>query len=287
MTSMPEEALDSARWRSFRSFLLSLEDAELQGTFEQLQAEMMAREEQERHIMRLLFSSLVTADLERAREEILREQAERVEDLRIVAMDSAASERRPTAAVSPGTGQGSAGPDEPVLHESRQNGLDTAHRIACCSPSQIPEELACMSGPSGVMDVVTAVTTAKGDFNMTMSSSTDQALPAAPADEGRQSGKNAPRRSRRKATRGHKAAKGRVTSRGPKADGAREGSKTAAVLALLQRTKGATLAEIMDGTGWQAHSVRGFISGMIGKKMGLKVASARRDDGQRVYSLRK
>ena len=48
MTSMPEEALDSARWRSFRSFLLSLEDAELQGTFEQLQAEMTAREEQER-----------------------------------------------------------------------------------------------------------------------------------------------------------------------------------------------------------------------------------------------
>src|SRR5947209_12153041 len=138
MTSMPEEALDSARWRSFRSFLLSLEDAELQGTFEQLQAEMMAREEQERHIMRLLFSSLVTADLERAREEILREQAERVEDLRIVAMDSAASERRPTATVSPGTGQGSAGPDEPVLHGSRQDGLDTADRIACCSPSQIP-----------------------------------------------------------------------------------------------------------------------------------------------------
>ena len=195
MTSMPEESLDAARWRSFILSVVLLEDADLQCTFEQLQAEITAREEQERHIMRLFFSSLVTADLERTREEILREQAARVEDLRIVAAASAAKERRPPAAVSPTTEQGCAGPDEPV-HGSRHDDLDTADRIACCSPSQIPEQLACMSGPSGVMDVVTAVTTAKGDFNMTMSSSTDQALPAAAADEGRQSGKNAPRQTR-------------------------------------------------------------------------------------------
>jgi hypothetical protein len=55
----------------------------------------------------------------------------------------------------------------------------------------------------------------------------------------------------------------------------------------MQRAKGATLAEIMEATGWQAHSVRGFISGALGKKMGLKVESAKRDDGQRVYSVPK
>src|ERR1039458_2094040 len=73
----------------------------------------------------------------------------------------------------------------------------------------------------------------------------------------------------------------------PKAEGAREGSKTATVLALIQRAKGATLAEIMDATSWQAHSVRGFISGTLGKKMGLRADSAKRDDGPRVYSIAK
>jgi hypothetical protein len=65
----------------------------------------------------------------------------------------------------------------------------------------------------------------------------------------------------------------------------REGSKSAAVLALIQRAKGATLAEIMEATSWQAHSVRGFISGTLGKKMGLKVESAKREDGTRFYSI--
>jgi hypothetical protein len=65
------------------------------------------------------------------------------------------------------------------------------------------------------------------------------------------------------------------------------GSKTAAVLALLQRAKGATLTEIMQATSWQAHSVRGFISGTLGKKMRLTVTSTKRADGARVYSVAK
>jgi hypothetical protein len=66
---------------------------------------------------------------------------------------------------------------------------------------------------------------------------------------------------------------------------ARQGSKKAEILALIERPKGATLAEIQKATGWQAHSVRGFISGTLGKKMGLIVESARREDGQRFYRL--
>jgi hypothetical protein len=66
---------------------------------------------------------------------------------------------------------------------------------------------------------------------------------------------------------------------------AREGSKKAEILALIQRPKGATLAEIQKAIGWQAHSVRGFLSGTARKKMGLAVASDKREDGQRVYRL--
>jgi hypothetical protein len=72
----------------------------------------------------------------------------------------------------------------------------------------------------------------------------------------------------------------------PKA-GVLEGSKTATLLALIQRPEGATLAELMTAASWQAHSVRGFISGTLGKKMGLTVGSAKREDGERVYTIAK
>ena len=82
-----------------------------------------------------------------------------------------------------------------------------------------------------------------------------------------------------------KAGKGKRAKGGDKPAAARDGSKKATVLGLLQRKGGATLAQIMKATGWQAHSVRGFISGALGKKMGLTVDSARREDGERVYSI--
>jgi len=58
-------------------------------------------------------------------------------------------------------------------------------------------------------------------------------------------------------------------------------TKAELVLSLLRQTGGATLRALMAATGWQAHSVRGFISGQLTKKMGLKVRSFKRD-GQRV-----
>ena len=66
---------------------------------------------------------------------------------------------------------------------------------------------------------------------------------------------------------------------------AREGSKKAAILELLRKSKGATLKELMAATAWQAHSVRGFISGAIIKKMGLKVESSKNSDGERAYRI--
>ena len=87
--------------------------------------------------------------------------------------------------------------------------------------------------------------------------------------------------SAKKAAKATKAAKTE-----PKTGMVRDGSKTAKVLELIQRPGGATLKELMKATGWQAHSIRGFISGTLGKKMGLTVTSAKDDDGERSYSIK-
>ena len=65
----------------------------------------------------------------------------------------------------------------------------------------------------------------------------------------------------------------------------REFSKKQIVLDMLKRKGGATMAEIQKSTEWQAHSVRGFISGALGKKMGLKVESTKNDAGERCYKV--
>ena len=67
---------------------------------------------------------------------------------------------------------------------------------------------------------------------------------------------------------------------------ARDGSKTAKILDLLKRADGATLKELMKATGWQPHSVRGFVSGTVGKKMGLIVTSTKGEGGERSYSIK-
>ena len=67
--------------------------------------------------------------------------------------------------------------------------------------------------------------------------------------------------------------------------GTAPGTKTEQVLTLLRQPGGASLGAIMRLTQWQSHSVRGFISGHLGKKLGLKVKSFRRD-GERRYAIR-
>jgi len=71
-----------------------------------------------------------------------------------------------------------------------------------------------------------------------------------------------------------------------KATGAREGSKTAKILELLKRPSGVTARELLKATGWQPHSLRGFLSGTVDKKMGLAVTSTKGEDGERSYEVR-
>ena len=63
------------------------------------------------------------------------------------------------------------------------------------------------------------------------------------------------------------------------------GSKKDLVVAMLDAAEGVTLAQIMAATGWQKHSVRGFLSGAVGKKMGLTVVSSKPKDSERVYRI--
>ncbi|WP_119419686.1 DUF3489 domain-containing protein [Desertibaculum subflavum] len=63
------------------------------------------------------------------------------------------------------------------------------------------------------------------------------------------------------------------------------GTKIARVVTLLRGEAGATLAEIVEATGWQAHSVRGAISGTLKKKLGLTVTSHKVEGRGRVYRI--
>ena len=64
-------------------------------------------------------------------------------------------------------------------------------------------------------------------------------------------------------------------------------SKKETIIGLLRRKHGASLADLMDATGWQAHSVRGFLSGTVKKKLGLKLDSKETDSGLRKYYVRR
>jgi hypothetical protein len=71
----------------------------------------------------------------------------------------------------------------------------------------------------------------------------------------------------------------------PKAPKIRAGTKQAQIIALLQRSQGASIAEIVDVTGWAPHSARGMISGALKKKLGLEIATATDAQRGRIYHI--
>jgi hypothetical protein len=75
-------------------------------------------------------------------------------------------------------------------------------------------------------------------------------------------------------------------ARKKEASAPRAESKGAKIIDMIGRAKGATLAEIMKATDWQAHSVRGFIS-IAAKKHSINIESSKNDAGDRVYKIAK
>ena len=63
------------------------------------------------------------------------------------------------------------------------------------------------------------------------------------------------------------------------------GSKADLLIGLLKREEGASIDELTAASGWQAHSVRGFISGTLKKRLGMTVTSAKDTTGTRRYGI--
>jgi len=95
----------------------------------------------------------------------------------------------------------------------------------------------------------------------------------------------APKRQVRRTEKAAKIAKNAGGKKAAKPTDSREGSKKNIILELLRRKEGATIAEVAKATDWQNHSIRGFISGTVSKKMGLAVESSKNDTDERTYRI--
>ena len=99
-------------------------------------------------------------------------------------------------------------------------------------------------------------------------------------------------KARTKGSKATRSAKPQAHSRGSSApnpkravDGTRRQTKQAACLALLRGPNGASIDELQKATGWQAHSVRGFLAGAVKKKLGLALTSDKDAGGVRHYRI--
>ena len=89
-----------------------------------------------------------------------------------------------------------------------------------------------------------------------------------------------------KAAKNEKPTKKAAAGKKSGGDKGERSNKKAEVVAMMKRAKGATLAEIMEATGWQKHTVRGFVS-ILGSKGGEKIESSKNAAGERTYKITK
>jgi hypothetical protein len=83
---------------------------------------------------------------------------------------------------------------------------------------------------------------------------------------------------------GKRAKKAKPAKQAPGDQPSERNNKKAEVIAMMRRVKGATLPEIMQATGWQKHTVRGFVS-ILGNKGGQKIESSKNVAGERTYKV--
>ena len=104
----------------------------------------------------------------------------------------------------------------------------------------------------------------------------------------RQPAKSAKQANQAKPGKQAKQAKPAKTSAAAKQGGktSERSNKKAEVIALMQRAKGVTLAEILEATGWQKHTVRGFVS-ILGSQGGHRIESSKNNAGERTYKIAK
>ena len=121
-----------------------------------------------------------------------------------------------------------------------------------------------------------------------------QTTPIAQSEIRTKPGQSKTNKARTKGSKVTKSAKSQARSRGKGssapnrkrvADGTLKQTKQAACLALLRSLNGASIDELQKATGWQAHSVRGFLAGAVKKKLGLALLSEKTDAGPRRYRI--
>lgn len=112
---------------------------------------------------------------------------------------------------------------------------------------------------------------------------TEEGAVAVGPDAGEGDKPSAKTHSRRRPSEANRPRPGQTTN--TNAGGRRSGSKQAQVLAMLRRPKGVTIAAIMTATGWQQHSVRGFLAGTVRRRLALPLLNEQAEGGVRRYRI--